>query len=112
MQGSFNGGILKELQGDKPFNISDDFFLGGTLNARGFDTGGIGPSSDGNALGGSLYWASGLHLYAPLPFRPGKGGLGDLFRSHAFVTAGNVGNFWLSGEMGKDLEQLVANVLK
>ena len=48
-----------------------------------------------------------FHLYAPLPFRPGKGGLGDLFRSHAFVTAGNVGNFWFSDEIGKkDLEQV------
>ena len=73
---------------------------------RGFDTRGIGPSSDGNALGGTLYWASGLHLYAPLPFRPGRGGFGDLFRSHVFVTAGNVGNFWLSGTMGRDLEQV------
>eukprot|EP00091_Calanus_sinicus_P010550 TRINITY_DN24453_c0_g1_i1.p1 TRINITY_DN24453_c0_g1~~TRINITY_DN24453_c0_g1_i1.p1 ORF type:complete len:180 (-),score=41.16 TRINITY_DN24453_c0_g1_i1:96-635(-) len=84
LQGSFSGGILKELQGDKTFNISDHFFLGGPLNVRGFDSRGIGPSSDGNALGGTLYWASGLHLYAPLPFRPGRGGLGDLFRSHVF----------------------------
>jgi len=106
LQGSFNGGILKDLQGDKTFNISDHFFLGGPLNVRGFDTRGIGPSSDGNALGGTLYWASGLHLYAPLPFRPGRGGFGDLFRSHVFVTAGNVGNFWLSGTMGRDLEQV------
>merc|ERR1712215_402501 len=63
LQGSFNGGLLKDLQGDKTFNISDHFFLGGPLNIRGFDTRGIGPSSDGNALGGTLYWASGLHLY-------------------------------------------------
>jgi len=106
LQGSFNGGILKELQGDKTFNISDHFFLGGPLNIRGFDTRGIGPSSDGNALGGTLYWASGLHLYAPLPFRPGKGGIGDLFKSHVFITAGNVGNYWLSGTVGRDLEQV------
>jgi len=106
LQGSFNGGLLKDLQGDKTFNISDHFFLGGPLNVRGFDTRGIGPSSDGNALGGTLYWASGLHLYAPLPFRPGRGGLGDLFRSHVFLTAGNVGNFWLSGAVGRDLEQV------
>ena len=53
-----------------------------------------------------MYWASGLHLYAPLPFRPGRGGLGDLFRSHVFITAGNVGNFWLSGAVGRDIEQV------
>lgn len=46
----------------------------------------------GNALGGDVYWASGLHLYTPLPFRPGKGGFGDFFRSHFFVNAGNVYN--------------------
>ena len=28
LQGSFNGGLLKDLQGDKTFNISDHFFLG------------------------------------------------------------------------------------
>jgi len=106
IQGTFNGGLLKDIQGDKTFNISDHFFLGGPLNVRGFDTRGIGPSSDGCALGGTLYWASGLHLYAPLPFRPGRGGLGDLFRSHMFVTAGNVGSFWLSGNMSRDLEQV------
>ena len=47
-------------------------FPGGPLSVRGFDLRGIGPSSDGNSLGGSLYWASGLHLYAPLPFKPGQ----------------------------------------
>ena len=26
-------------------------------------------SLSGNALGGTNFWASGLHLYAPLPFR-------------------------------------------
>ena len=31
LQGSFSGGILKDLQGDKTFNISDHFFLGKTL---------------------------------------------------------------------------------
>jgi hypothetical protein len=26
----------------------------------------------GNALGGTMYWASGLHIYGPLPFRSGQ----------------------------------------
>ena len=76
---------------------------------RGFDIRGIGPSKDGNSLGGTVYWASGLHLYTPLPFRPGKGGLGDLFKSHVFVTAGNVGNYWLSGHMGHDFNKVTEN---
>ena len=56
-----------------------------------------------------MYWASGLHLYTPLPFRPGKGGLGDLFKSHVFVTAGNVSNYWLSGHMGQDFNKVTEN---
>ena len=56
-----------------------------------------------------MYWASGLHMYAPLPFKPGKGGIGDLFKTHMFVTAGNIGNFWLSGQVGKDWEQVTQN---
>ena len=127
VQGSFNAGLMKDLQSDKSFNITDHFFLGkkiflrnyvlmklthagGPLSVRGFDIRGIGPSSDGNALGGNLFWASGLHLYTPLPFKPGSGGLGDLFRTHMFVTAGNVGNFWLSGQVGRDLEQVTQNL--
>jgi len=106
VQGSFNAGILKDLQNDKTFNISDHFFLGGSNNIRGFENCGVGPHSDGSSLGGTMYWASGLHLYTPLPFRPGKGGLGDLFRSHMFVTAGNIGNFWLTGNLKTDTESL------
>ncbi|XP_023342302.1 sorting and assembly machinery component 50 homolog A [Eurytemora carolleeae] len=99
IQGCLNAGILKPTQGDKTLTISDNFFLGGPLNVRGFDLRGIGPHSDGNALGGTLFWATGLHLYGPLPFRPGRGGFGDLFKTHMFMTAGNVGSFWLPGNM-------------
>lgn len=44
-----------------------------------------------------MYWASGVHVYTPLPFLAGRGGgagggggggLGDLFRSHLFLNAG------------------------
>ena len=28
LQGSFNGGLLKDFEGDKIFNIADHFFLG------------------------------------------------------------------------------------
>ena len=73
---------------------------------RGFELRGAGPSADGSALGGSMYWASGLHLYTPLPFRPGRDGYGDLFKTHVFVTAGNVGNFGLTGDLQRDLDQV------
>lgn len=72
------------------------FFLGGPLTLRGFNLKGVGPHSDGNALGADTYWLSALHLYTPLPFRPGKGGFGELFRTHFFVNAGNLANLKLS----------------
>jgi outer membrane protein insertion porin family len=76
--------------------LADKFFLGGPMNLRGFEMRGVGYSSDGNSLGGTAYWATGLHLYAPLPFRPGRGGFGDLFRTHFFVNCGNIGDFEIS----------------
>ena len=46
----------------------------------------------GNALGADTYCLGALHLYTPLPFKPGEGGFGELFRSHLFVNVGNCGN--------------------
>ena len=46
----------------------------------------------GCALGANMYWCTGLHLYTPLPFRPGKGGFGEYFRTHFFVNSGNLMN--------------------
>ncbi|KAF3425388.1 hypothetical protein E2986_02576 [Frieseomelitta varia] len=62
---------------------ANQFFLGGPLNLRGFDMRGCGPRLDGNSLGGNAYWALALHLYTPLPFRPGRHSFGDLFKLHA-----------------------------
>lgn len=45
-----------------------------------------------NALGAESYWLAAAHIYSPLPFRPGKGKFGDLFKTHFFVNAGNLGN--------------------
>lgn len=50
---------------------------------------GAGPRELGFTLGGEAYWASGLHLFTPLPLVP-KQGLFQLFKLHAFVTAGNM----------------------
>jgi len=106
LQGSLNMGILKPTQGEKTITMSDNFYLGGPLNIRGFDLRGVGPHSDGNSMGGTIYWTSGLHLYTPLPFRPGKGGFGDLFKTHLFMNAGNLGSFWLSGNMQRDIDMI------
>jgi outer membrane protein insertion porin family len=51
---------------------------------------GLGPYSGPNALGGVMYWAGGLHLYTPLPFRHRRGAFGEIFRTHFFINAGNL----------------------
>ncbi|XP_023558298.1 sorting and assembly machinery component 50 homolog [Octodon degus] len=68
------------------------FCLGGPTSVRGFGMHSIGPQSEGDYLGGEAYWAGGLHLYTPLPFRPGQGSFGELFRTHFFLNAGNLCN--------------------
>ncbi|KAE8613173.1 hypothetical protein XENTR_v10007609 [Xenopus tropicalis] len=85
------GGMLVPI-GDKPSSIADRFYLGGPTSVRGFSMYSIGPQSEGDYLGGEAYWAGGMHLYTPLPFRPGRGGFGDLFRTHFFLNAGNLCN--------------------
>ncbi|XP_076248392.1 sorting and assembly machinery component 50 homolog B isoform X2 [Calliopsis andreniformis] len=86
-------GLLRGISNDMKINIIDQFFLGGPMNLRGFDMRGCGPRSEGNSIGGDAYWAAAFHLYTPLPFRPGRHGLGDLFRLHGFINGGNVSNF-------------------
>ncbi|XP_007939992.1 sorting and assembly machinery component 50 homolog [Orycteropus afer afer] len=84
------GGMLVPI-GDKPSSIADRFIL------RGPESSLVSPvalfcSDPGDYLGGEAYWAGGLHLYTPLPFRPGQGGFGELFRTHFFLNAGNLCN--------------------
>lgn len=85
-------GFLSSVSKEKRITIADRCYLGGPLSIRGFETRGVGPHSDGDALGANAYWAAGIHLFTPLPFRPGKGGFGELFRTHFFANTGNVGN--------------------
>nr|CAH0099235.1 unnamed protein product [Daphnia galeata] len=99
IQGSFQGGFMKRLNDEKLIYICDRFFLGGPHTIRGFQQRGIGPQSDNQALGAQGYWAAGLHLFTPLPFKPGQGGLGDILRTHFFVNAGNIDNFDFSDNL-------------
>ncbi|CAN2391359.1 sorting and assembly machinery component [Pristimantis euphronides] len=91
LSASLWGGMLVPI-GDKPSSIADRFYLGGPTSVRGFSMYSIGPQSEGDYLGGEAYWAGSIHLYTPLPFRPGRGGFGDLFRTHFFLNAGNLCN--------------------
>uniref|UniRef100_A0A8C7MHB9 Sorting and assembly machinery component 50 homolog, like n=1 Tax=Oncorhynchus kisutch TaxID=8019 RepID=A0A8C7MHB9_ONCKI len=89
LSASLWGGCLLPI-GGRPSSIADRFYLGGPTSVRGFGMYSIGPQSEGDYLGGEAYWAGGLHLYTPLPFRPGRAGFGDLFRTHFFLNAGNL----------------------
>lgn len=73
---------------DAPF-LADRFFLGGTLNVRGFRHQGIGPRLGSYAVGGSAYWAAAAHVFSPLPGRL-RQHVGDALQLHAFANAGNV----------------------
>ncbi len=108
IQASLRAGVMKPLQKiDSLTCISDRFFIGGPLTLRGFQLFGCGPHSEGNALGANTYWNGGLHIYTPLPFRPGRNSLGDFFRTHLFVNAGNIGNFSFSDDHYKNLNVLL-----
>ncbi|CAF4047827.1 unnamed protein product [Rotaria sp. Silwood2] len=93
-QWCFSAGAIWPLlqRGNQTIKINDRFFLGGPLNVRGFDYHGAGPHSEGAALGGDCYWATGLHLYTPLPFLYHRENLMSYVRLHYFLNAGNVFN--------------------
>lgn len=99
-------GLLKSFS--EKSHINDRFFLGGPLSIRGFKTYGIGPRIKNDSLGGDLFWSLGLHLYSPLPFRPG--GLAERFRTHVFVTAGNLTEFSQEKPWMERIESLGKNV--
>ncbi|XP_067128759.1 sorting and assembly machinery component 50 homolog A [Centruroides vittatus] len=108
LQASLLGGILNKIQ-NKNYSICDKFFLGGPLSLRGFTVRGVGPRANEDALGAETYWASGLHLYTPLPFRPGRDGIGNYFRTHTFLNAGNIGYF-LGENNYPDWKRMFSNI--
>lgn len=104
VQATLQAGFLTRINNNLNVSICDQFFLGGPLSLRGFKMRGVGPHKDGNALGANAYWSGGLHLFTPLPFNPGKGGFGDLFRMHIFINAGNLGDVYLGQEIPRSLK--------
>lgn len=89
-------------------SIADHFFLGGPMNLRGFAMRGCGPQVEGNAIGADFYWASALHVYTPLPFKPSI--FGDIFRLHGFINGGTLTN--ISFNSSKELQPNENNVSK
>ena len=103
---SFQAGAMHSI-GEKDAAINDRFFLGGPLSVRGFKMKGIGPRAREASLGADAFWAAGCHLYTPLPFRPGRGGFGDLFRLHCFANAGNAQNMELTSYNANEVNKMV-----
>lgn len=83
------GRIFENQRIVDPTKIDTLFFLGGPLNLRGFEIGGATPNLEGVPKGSNIYWASAVHLWAPLPFSRYFGGFGDYFRTHLFYNFGN-----------------------
>ncbi|KAG5673774.1 hypothetical protein PVAND_003794 [Polypedilum vanderplanki] len=83
------GRIFEDAKVMKPLPIDSLFFLGGPTTLRGFELAGAGSYQDGVPKGSKLYWATGLHLWTPLPFNQYFGSFGDLFRTHFFYNFGN-----------------------
>ncbi|KYM82888.1 Sorting and assembly machinery component 50 like protein [Atta colombica] len=103
-------GLLSTISNDMKISIADHFFLGGPLNLRGFDMRGCGPRYEGNSVGGEMYWAAALHIYTPLPFRPGRNSFGDLFRLHGFINGGNLSNFTYDNLYNENMKIFTENV--
>jgi outer membrane protein insertion porin family len=78
--------------------ISDRFFLGGPLMMRGWNSRLVGPFSQGDSIGGDLFFAGGFHLTFPFP-KLSKSGV----RGHLFSNVGNV------SQMKSGLENLFAD---
>lgn len=83
------GKIYEDKRLVKSTPIDGLFFLGGPQNLRGFDLAGATPSQEGVPRGTKVYWATGLHLWTPLPFNQYFGDFGKLFRTHFFYNIGN-----------------------
>lgn len=93
LQATLMGGLVHTFGMDKSIKINDRFFLGGPLTLRGFSMNSIGPHAQDCFLGAEAYWAGGLHVYTPLPFRPLRRVLDKVCRTHFFLNTGNIGNF-------------------
>lgn len=53
-QTSLSGGILNSLGNDWRVSMADMYYLGGPLSLRGFQMRGVGPHSEGDALGSNV----------------------------------------------------------
>lgn len=86
-------GFLLNDKRKEAIPINQLFFPGGPQTLRGFEIAGACPYREGVAAGCQSYWASGVHLWSPLPFNSYFGGFGNLFRTHLFYNFGTCNTF-------------------
>ncbi|KAG0149607.1 hypothetical protein CROQUDRAFT_653430 [Cronartium quercuum f. sp. fusiforme G11] len=84
----FQSGLIHSLAG-RPVPFSDRFRLGGPTSVRMFHLNSLGPKDGNDYLGGQIFWAGGLSLWAPLPGKPNWP-----LRVHGFLNAGRLTNTW------------------
>lgn len=82
------GGIVGDRSGsEKPIPLNNLFIVGGPYTLRGFEC--LAPFEDNHPKGAHMYWSTGVHLWAPLPFNSLFSKLGRHFRTHLFYNLGN-----------------------
>ncbi|XP_055637388.1 SAM50-like protein CG7639 isoform X2 [Toxorhynchites rutilus septentrionalis] len=86
-------GVLFNDKLKEAIPINQLFFPGGPQSLRGFEVAGACSSREGVAAGCQSYWASGIHVWSPLPFGSYFGGFGNLFRTHFFYNFGTCNMF-------------------
>ncbi|KAJ1993435.1 hypothetical protein H4R33_000690 [Dimargaris cristalligena] len=77
-------GALKPVNGASS-RIPDRFLLGGPTSLRGFRPFGVGPRDGCDALGGDVFWSTGVSLFTPLPVIDS-----DKLKGHLWANAGGL----------------------
>lgn len=96
---SASAGHVVSTGGD--LNVFDQFQIGGK-ELRGFESSGIGPRVDGDALGGTTYFTASVEANFPLPLFPQDMNIrGAVFADAGTLYGNDVGNS--AGAVGTDM---------
>lgn len=99
--GSLSAGAGHVIGTGDNLNIFDQFTLGGK-DVRGFESDGIGPRLDGDALGGTTYFTASAEATFPLPILPQDLGVrGAVFADAGTLYGNDVANS--AGAEGTDM---------
>ena len=82
------GGLIGDRsKSEKQIPLNNLFLVGGPQTLRGFEC--LAPFEENYPKGSNMYWSTGAHLWAPLPFNSLFPKFGQLFRMHFFYNLGN-----------------------